>query len=73
MNAGIIGVITLLLLSSSNPALGFTENQYYTIWANESEQIIGVMPHVEITTDPNSKVCVQWYENGYPALAPTLI
>ena len=69
----IVPIIALLLLSGPVNIDAFTYSAYHKIEADLTcDYVIGVMPSVEINTTPNSKVCVQWYENGTPAFAPNI-
>lgn len=68
----IIGAIFLLLLSGSDvQGATFTDNIHYKFTADDNcQNIIGIMPHVDINTTPNAKVCVRWYDNNQPAFPP---
>jgi len=69
----ILSIVLLSIILSVSVAFGsdFTESQYFKYWTDSTcSNIIGIMPHIEINTTPNSKVCVQWYENGITAMPP---
>jgi len=69
----IVPIIALLLLTGPTTGNAFTENTYHKFEADQNcEYIIGIMPHVEINTTPNTEVCVQWYEDEVIAFAPNI-
>jgi len=63
-------ILTCVLLLAGNAA-AFTSSQYSTLELDlVCDNVIGVMPHVEIQTTPNTEVCIHWFNGDNEASVP---
>ena len=70
MKITIMSILTSILLLAGT-ASAFTYDQYTTLELDLAcNNVIGVMPHVEIQSTPNTEICVQWFDWGEPASVP---